>query len=231
MTWPYPNYPNASWIQAPSLAGALESDLAYDGANLYGAWFNSSPNVEAVNPNTQYASTLRTLPWEDNTTIAAINANTGKVVWSDYFKGFVFRGGMTVTNGMLVVPGGNGTIMFLNTQTGKSVGHIYIGAPLFVDPTIGQTANGNLILMQIIGGGRWQAVGQVGGGLTVPGALMAFTLGSGGGGGSGTVTKTTAVAVASNLPLNYIAYGAVAFAIIITIANVVIAGRSRNKGK
>ena len=233
MTWPYPNYPNASWIQAPALAGALESDLAYDGNNIYGAWFNSSPNVESVNPQTQYASTSRTLAWPDNTTVTAVNANTGKVAWSDFFNGFVFRGGMTVTNGMLVVPGGNGTIMFLNTQTGKSVGHIYIGAPLFVDPTIGQNANGNLVLLQIIGGGRWQAVGQVGGGLTVPGALMAFTLGgagSGGGGGTAT-TETIATAVASNLPLNDIAYGAVAFAIIITIANVIIAGRSRNKGK
>ena len=234
MTEPWPGYPNATWIQAPALAGSLESDLAYDGQNIYGAWFNSSPNVETVNPSTQYASTTRTLPWPDNTTVTAVSANTGKVVWSDFFNGFVFRGGMTVTNGMLVMPEGNGTIDFLSTATGKQVGSIYIGAPLFVDPTIGQTANGNLILLQIIGGGRWQAVGDVGGGLTVPGAIMAFTLGGtpSGSGGSGTATTvTSAVAVASNLPLNDIAYGAVAFAIIITIANVVIAGRSRNKGK
>ena len=109
---------------------------------------------------------------------------------------------------------------------------LHIGAPLFVDPTIGQTATGQFAMFQIIGGGRWIAAGQAGGAFTTPGALMAFTLGSGqggGGGGSTVSTSTTVVAMASNLPLNYIAYGAVTFAIVATIANVVLNGRNRRK--
>ncbi len=232
MLTPWPNYPNASWIQAPGLAGSLEMDLAYDGHNIYGAWFNSSPNVEVVDAKTQYAQTLRTLPapqWSDNITLDAINANTGKVVWSQFFNNFVFRGGMTVTNGMIIMPGGDGNDYFLSAATGKILYTLHIGAPLFVDPTIGQTANGNFVLLQIVGGGRWIAAGQAGGAFTVPGALMAFTLGSGGGGTSTVSTSTTVVAMASNLPLNYIAYGAVTFAIVITVANVVISGRNRKK--
>jgi outer membrane protein assembly factor BamB len=233
MTTPYPNYPNATWIQAPALAGALEMDLAYDGHQIYGAWFNSSPNVMAVNPQTQYANTLRTLSWPDNVTLTAIDANTGKVAWTHFFNGFVFRGGMTVTNGMLIMPGGDGNIYFLSTKDGSTLYTLHIGAPLFVDPTIGTTADGQLELLQIIGGGRWLAVGQAGGGATVPGAIMAFTLGGapGSGGGSSTATSTTVVAVASNLPLNYIAYGAVTFAIVATVANFLLNGRNRKKAK
>ena len=235
MLQPWPNYPNATWIQAPGLAGSLEMDLAYDNQNIYGAWFNSSPNEERVDPNTQYAITLRTLPapeWQDNITLAAINKDTGKQVWTQFFNGFVFRGGMTVTNGMLIMPGGDGNVYFLSTATGKILYTLHIGAPLFVDPTIGQTATGQFAMFQIIGGGRWIAAGQAGGAFTTPGALMAFTLGSGqggGGGGSTVSTSTTVVAMASNLPLNYIAYGAVTFAIVATIANVVLNGRNRRK--
>jgi outer membrane protein assembly factor BamB len=214
------------------LAGSLEMDLAYDNQNIYGAWFNSSPNVMKVDPNTQYASTLRTLPapqWKDNITLAAINKDTGKQVWTQFFDGFVFRGGMTVTNGMLIMPGGDGNVYFLSSATGKILYTLHIGAPLFVDPTIGQTAAGQFVLLQIVGGGRWIAAGQAGGAFTVPGAVMAFALGSGQGGSSTVATSTTVVAMASNLPLNYIAYGAVTFAIVATVANVILNGRSRKK--
>jgi outer membrane protein assembly factor BamB len=206
-------------------------DLAYDGHNLYGAWFNSSPNVMQVDPKTQGANTLRTLAWPDNVTLSAVDANTGKEVWHHYFPGFVFRGGMTVTNGMLIMPAGDGNIYFISTKDGSVLNTLHIGAPLFVDPTLGITADGkNLELLQIIGGGRWIAAGQAGGGATVTGAIMAFTLGGPGGSSGPATTVTTAVAVQSNLPLNYIAYAAVTFAIIVTIANVVINGRNRKRG-
>jgi len=230
MTIPYPNYPNATWIQAPGLAGALESDLAYDGHTIYGAWFNSSPNVYHMDNKTQYPGTLRTLPWPDNVTLTALDANSGKVTWQKTFTGFVFRGGMTVTNGMLIMPGGDGNIYFISTKDGSTISTLHIGAPLFVDPTIGFTANNQVTLVQIIAGGRWLALGQAGGANTVPGAIMAFTLGHGGGGGGGggsTAVSTSVVAVASNLPLNYIAYAAVSFAIVVTVVNVVLNGRQK----
>lgn len=228
MLTPWPNYPNATWIQSPGLGGALEADLAYDGSNVYGAWFNSAPIVYSIDNQTQYAVTHRTILQADNTTIQAINANTGKPTWSRFISGTVFRGGMTVTNGMLIVPTGNGTIYFLSTKDGSTVTKLYNGSPMFSDPTIGQAANGQWFMYQIIGGGRWLAAGSVGGSLTQPGALLAYSLATGiSGGAQTTATSTVAVQVASNLPLNDIAYAAVTFAIIVTVANVVI--RSRNR--
>ncbi len=227
MLTPWPNYPNATWIQAPGLGGALEADVAYDGTNLYGAWFNSAPIVYRMDNSSQYAIATRTLFWTPNTTITAVSANTGKAVWSRFFSNVVYRGGMTATNGMLIVPTGNGTIYFLSTKDGSTISKLYIGSPLFVSPTIGQAANGQWEMLQIIGGGRWLQAGQVGGTQTQPGALMAFSLGSGGGGPASTTVSTTVVAVGTNLPLNYISYGAVTFAIIVTVANLVIRGRNR----
>jgi hypothetical protein len=228
MMTPWPDYPNATWIQSPGLGGALESDVAYDGTNLYGAWFNSAPIVYRMDNSTQYADTVRTLNWPDNTTITAVNANTGKEVWSKFFNNFVFRGGMTVTNGMLIVPTGNGTIYFLSTKDGSIISKLYDGSPMFSDPTIGQAANGQWEMLQILGGGRWLADGDVGASQTQPGALMAFTVGTGGGGVASTTTSTTAIAVGTNLPLNYISYAAVTFAVIVTVANLVIRGRKRS---
>jgi outer membrane protein assembly factor BamB len=228
MLTPWPNYPNATWIQSPGLGGALESDVAYDGTNLYGAWFNSAPIVYRMDNSSQYAIATRTLNWPDNTTIMAISGDTGKPVWTRFISSTVFRGGMTATNGMLIVPTGNGTVYFLNTKDGSTISKLYIGSPLFVSPTIGQAANGQWELLQIIGGGRWLNVGSVGGTQTQPGALMAFTIGTGSGGFT-TSVSTSVVAVSSNLPLNYISYAAVSFAIIVTVANVVIR-RGRKPG-
>jgi hypothetical protein len=231
MLTPWPNYPNATWIQSPGLGGALESDVAYDGTNLYGAWFNSAPIVYSIDNTSQYAVTQRTLNWPDNTTVVALNANTGKPVWSRFFNNFVFRGGMTVTNGMLIMPTGNGTIYFLNTKDGTTIAKLYDGSPMFSSPTIGQAANGVWYMFQILGGGRWLAVGSVGQTQTQPGALMAFTIGNGGGGSGGTTSvSTTAIAVGTNLPLNAISYAAVTFAIVVTVANLVIRGRNRKPG-
>ena len=162
MLTPWPDYPNATWIQSPGLGGALESDVAYDGTNLYGAWFNSAPIVYKMDNSTQYATTVKTLNWPDNTTVTAVNANTGKPVWSRFFNNFVFRGGMTVTNGMLIIPTGNGTIYFLSTKDGSTISKLYDGSPMFSDPTIGQAANGQWVMLQILGGGRWLAVGICG---------------------------------------------------------------------
>ena len=227
METPWPDYPNASWIQEPSLAGSLEEDLAYDGNNIYGAWFNSAPQTYSMNTKTELANLGRVLPWPNNVTLTAVNGNTGKAEWSDFFNGFVFRGGMTVTNGMLIMPTGNGTEYFINTANGKIISKLYIGSPLFVDPTIGQAPNGQFMLYQIIGGGRWLANGQVGGTLTQPGAIMAFALSSFVSTVGTTATSTSVVAVGTNLPLNYISYAAVTFAIVVTVANVLIRGRNR----
>ena len=141
MVTPWPDYPNASWIQSPGLGGALESDIAYDGKSIYGAWFNSAPIVYDMDNSTQYADTMRTLNWPDNTTITAVNANTGKSEWSDFFQLRV-QGRHDCDNGMLIIPTGNGTDILPQHGERKRISKLYIGSPLFVDPTIGQAANG-----------------------------------------------------------------------------------------
>ncbi len=88
-------------------------------------------------------------------------------VWSKKFSGFVFRGGITATDGMLLMPGRDSNHHFLSAADGHEIASIHIGPGLFVDPTLDYDANGNLELLQVVAGGRWLSAGQVGGSATV----------------------------------------------------------------
>jgi hypothetical protein len=101
---------------------------------------------------------------------------------------------MTVTNGMIIYPGGDGNIHFLNYTTGVETTTLHVGASLFVVPTLGLTSGGDVRMITIFGGGRWSAAGSLGGGAQVPGGIMAWALPVGGGTGTTTtITKSGSV--------------------------------------
>jgi hypothetical protein len=107
---------------------------------------------------------------------------------------------MTVTNGMLIMPGGDGNIHFLNTTNGNEITSLHVGASLFVQPTLGMTSDGQLRMITIFGGGRWSAAGSLGGGAPVPGGVMAWAVPLGYAGGpitAGVVSTTTVVSTAT----------------------------------
>src|SRR5260370_20303018 len=94
-----------------------------------------------INPKTQRTSNLGAINNPINVTLTAINADTGKIVWTHFYNNFLFRGGMTVTNGMLIMPGGDGTIHFLDTATGNHITNLHVGAPLLAQPTLGLSSH------------------------------------------------------------------------------------------
>jgi outer membrane protein assembly factor BamB len=192
----YPTWPdvNGSWVGLPFLTGSLESDITYDGHYLFGAWMNQAGSTVQMDPRTQTAPlTGKPINNPINLTLTAVDANTGKVVWNHPFDNLLFRGGMTVTNGMLIMPGGDGNVHFLNTTTGDEITKLHVGASLFVQPTLGLTSDGQLRMVTIFGGGRWTAAGSLGGGAVVPGGVIAWsvTQSPGPGGSTITVSKTT----------------------------------------
>jgi outer membrane protein assembly factor BamB len=149
-----------------------------------------------MNPKTQRTSTIKDINNPINVTLTALDANTGKIVWIHTYDNFLFRGGMTVTNGMIIMPGGDGNVHFLNTTTGNEITQLHVGASLFVQPTLGLTSDNppQLRMVTIFGGGRWSAAGSLGGGAVVPGGVMTWGLPLGGTGGpGGGVTTTTSV--------------------------------------
>ena len=69
---------------------------------------------------------------------------------------------MMVTNGMLIIPGSDGNVHFVDTMTGEEIAKLHVGASLFVQPTLGLTSDGQLRMVTIFGGGRWTAAGSLG---------------------------------------------------------------------
>lgn len=206
LTHPYPTWPdvNGTWVNLPYLTGCLESDVTYDGHYIFGAWMNQPGTQVQMDPKTGTAPfTGKAINNPINVTLTAINADTGKIVWAKNYNNFLFRGGMTVTNGMLIMPGGDGNVHFLSTSTGNELASLHVGASLFVQPTLGLTSDGQFRMITIFGGGRWSQAGALGGAATVPGGIMAWGLPLGAvSGGSTTVSPgggiTTVTSVQGN---------------------------------
>jgi hypothetical protein len=164
---------------------------------------NQPGSTVQINPKTQRTSNLGAINNPINVTLTAINADTGKIVWTHFYNNFLFRGGMTVTNGMLIMPGGDGNIHFLDTATGNEITNLHVGASLFVQPTLGLTSENvpQLRMVTIFGGGRWSAAGSLGGGAEVPGGIMTWSLPlapASGGGATTTVVSTSATTVTAS---------------------------------
>ena len=179
---PYPTWPdvNGTYVALPAASGSLESDVSFFVQNgtpyIVGGWMNQPGTVTQMSSKTGNAAGIKAVNNPINVTVTALNANTGKIVWSHFFGNFLFRGQMAVTQGMIVYPGGDGNVHFLNWTNGIEIATLHVGASLFVVPSIGLTSSGQVRMITIFGGGRWSAAGSLGGGAEVPGGVMAWGL-------------------------------------------------------
>jgi len=191
---PYPTWPdvNGTYVALPAATGSLESDPSYFVSNgtpyIVGGWMNQPGTVTQMNSKTGSAGGVKAVNNPINVTVTALNANTGKIAWTHFYGNFLFRGSMAITAGMIVYPGGDGNVHFLNYTNGVEVATLHVGASLFVVPSLGLTSSGQVRMITIFGGGRWSAAGSLGGGAEVPGGVMAWGLPLT---GTGTGTTTT----------------------------------------
>jgi outer membrane protein assembly factor BamB len=167
-----------STIQNPAATGSIESDPAYDPTTntLFVATYNAPTNFTfgnvAPTPGAAYSGagiggfggSLG-----DNTTIWAVNANTGKGVWSYNIPTVGFRGGLSVSGGVVFVPAVDGNLYMLNEQTGTLISKLLVGE-MNNEPAIGQDANGHYKIII-----PSSSAGTVGG-QTIPGNVIAIGL-------------------------------------------------------
>ena len=110
-----------------------------------------------------------------NTTILAIDANTGKEIWSYFIDGVAYRGGIIATADLVIAPAADGNLYIINGITGKLVHKIFLNTPLLTQPTIGKNSDGESNIYIINGGRGREEVG----GLShspIPGSLIALGL-------------------------------------------------------
>ncbi len=88
-----------------------------------------------------------------NTNIYAVDVNTGKAVWTARTEGFGYRGGLSVTGGMVMSYSQDGSLKFFDAETGKLVHQKFYGFPINVMPTVGASKDGKYKLFLHVGGG------------------------------------------------------------------------------
>jgi outer membrane protein assembly factor BamB len=199
-------YPStAPIVQNPADTGALESDLAFDPVKnlVFAATYNDPKNFtysDVGPPKTPENATAWEFSWgvriltiqpvqTQNTTIYAIDAANGQIRWSYTIQNTPYRGGLTVSGGVVYVSTLDGTLRMLDEDTGRLLSSKVIGGSLLEQPSLGDDANGAMTLVLTdMGSSRW--------GPPFPGFIEALAIPAAQGGATGqTLLATQVVAV------------------------------------
>ncbi len=234
MTKPWMGYP----LTTPVISdrdgnGNLESDIAYDpNLNLvFMAPFNDPSKFQPtpVGSKQSYGTTgdaynfgLTLSAW--NTTVWAIDVNTGKPAWSFFIDKFGFRGGLAVSGGVVYVPMDDGFLRMIDEGTGKLIEAKFIGGPMSTQPAVATDSNGDVKLFMTSAAGlvNFAAPGYAVLSQSIPGFMFALGLSP-----LTQVTVTTTVATAGGGFSSESFYAAVAVAVIFLITTGVLAVRRR----
>jgi len=153
------NYPSVQpFIQNPAPFGALESNPAFDPTTneAFAVVFNyPSPFCagDQLPPQTKtpagfgachVANTLKPPANAINATLWAINAGTGQPVCQYNMGAIGERGGISVTNGMVVMPRSDGNIDFVSETSCTLLNQVFIDSTLVTQMAIGQDSRGNV---------------------------------------------------------------------------------------
>jgi glucose dehydrogenase len=232
---------NQPALQYPSDAAGFEDEQAYSPAtNTLFVAAHIVPGYViylGLNSSTYFSSTgERVTPINrgscpdckasnNNATVFAIDAATGKINWSYFIPLQGYRGGVTTSGNIVFLTLSSGDMLMLNARTGLLVKDYNIGGPLNVLPTVGATADGQVEVIVPVTAGivTWAPGG-------VPGDLVALGLQSVPGDGVTTVTKTTTATVVSTSVSGVsatTAYAITVVAVIFIIATGYLAMRGR----
>ncbi len=172
MTKPWLGYPSKDSFFLNCPAGAcLESDIAYDPTRniVYFATMNN-PSWSKVGPAEIRGVSLASAPAgtrpyapKVNYTVNAFSVDTGKLVWEfTSTVGVGYRGGIMVSGGLVWPVSQDGFFRILDADTGKVLYEKQEQGN--VQPSMGATADGKMIILRYIGDGN------------LPGAIAAYGL-------------------------------------------------------
>jgi outer membrane protein assembly factor BamB len=191
---PWPNYPSKEKMFTICYTHCLESDIASDGKYVYAAT-HSEPRVLTVTnvrgfgnqgsaerlynvAEKKYGAVAGRYTEADitgltYTVIYAFDISTGKEAWRTRINGVPFRGGLTVSGGVVMAYSTDGNLKFFDAGNGKLISERFFGVPVNVQPTIGATKEGKMRMFMHVGGGGGITLNNA---LPVDGTLVAFGL-------------------------------------------------------
>jgi alcohol dehydrogenase (cytochrome c) len=189
MKKPWGNYPStAAYLQNPGPTGGIESDPAFDPTTglVYVATYNAPTWMQAIpvsGHGVAYGvggSSFPTGVTEPvNTTIWALNAGTGKPVWNYPINNIGYRGGITVSGGILYVPRQDGYLTLLDSSTGAVIRQFFVGSAMITQPALATDANGAVHIVMPASDPSSTGNVLIGGGIPAssPGFIFALGLG------------------------------------------------------
>ena len=153
MTKEWPGEEGSTEFLGINYAGALEADLAYDGEKVFLATMNM-PVIITRPELMEFGNPLIMRPSGNpiNSTIYALDAKTGEIVWDFFLDGVGYRGGLTVSGGVLYIPSGDGFLYMVNSDNGELIGTKAFGTGLWTQITIGADASDNMKVFIQTGG-------------------------------------------------------------------------------
>jgi len=124
----------------------------------------------------------------------AIDAANGKVEWTYPIPNSEYRGGLTVSGGVVYASTLDGTLWMIDEATGHLILSKSIGGSLLIQPAIGEDANGQMTLVLTdMGSTRW--------GPPFPGFIQALALPAAPQGGISTATLLLATQIVAVVAL------------------------------
>jgi outer membrane protein assembly factor BamB len=251
----WPNYPSVNgFIQNPFYLGAIESNPAFDPTTnqAFVVVYNNPTPVcagDTIPPNSgksaqaayptgggpchgTAAKPVTTAGDILNATLWAINAGTGVPSCSYNIGDIGFRGGISATNGMIIIPRSDGNVDFVSESTCTKLTSIFIDGALVTQMAIGADSAGRVKLVMPASG----AIGSVALGFagfpSEPGYIFALALPTSAtqtttspGGGTTTVINNTGTSGID--PTTF--YAVVGLAVIFIIATGFLAARRGRK--
>jgi len=243
---PWPNFPsNSSILFHCTAGGCLESDLAYDSAaNVVYIPIEyvpvlAKPDASAFGLPKPNDSGQTSAPAGDlNSTVYAVNVATGKILWSYLIPHQSYRGGLTVSGGVVYVSTADGIQRLLNAKTGALISAMALGGPLRQEPSVGADTNGVMKVYVDDGApGAIVALGVAAGAATSStsgGGITTTTVTTTAPGGATTTTTvvstTTATGAATTTGIDpTLFYGVAALAAVLAIVAGAFAVRGRRR--
>ncbi len=244
----WPNYPSVNgFIQNPFYLGAIESNPAFDPTNneAFVVVYNNPTPVcagDTIPPAGAYptgggpchgtpAKPITSPPSDVlNATLWALNAGTGQPVCSYNIGDIGYRGGISVTNGMVIIPRSDGNVDFVSESNCQKLTSTFIDGALVTNMAIGEDANGNVKLIMPASGAIGSVILGFAGFPTQPGYIFALGLPASATQVVTTNTVNTQTVVTSGGGIDSTTfYGVVAVAIVFIIATGFLAARRGRK--
>ncbi len=171
--WPTSHVGDDRTFLAANYAGAIETDLAYDGERIYLGSYNMPVTVTAGTVRS-FGNQLTQIPTQNpiNATIYAVDSDTGEIVWRFDVDRIGQRGGLTVSGGVLYYPAGNGNLYMLDAETGEVLAKKFLGQGIWTQVSIGADALGQMKVFVQVGGMTITSWGPTG----IAGAMIALGL-------------------------------------------------------